>query len=251
VGITKYVLVFALLGAYLTALGVGLGGFGWLLLWPGGSYLVLAAAYAGLGPGVCGKRPDGRLAWWAVALMLPYLLPNWLVWYLQRLPRRKAPCSEVLPGLWLGRRVYAKELPAGTSLVVDLTAEFPEPRGVVWGRSYVYVPTLDALAPPEDVLRELVRKVTGWQGTAYVHCALGHSRSALVAAAVLIARGLAADADHATAILRQVRPSVGLTQPQRRLLKRMAPSLAGTAPPLPGGSPEGEGRKTPRGASSS
>jgi protein-tyrosine phosphatase len=243
-GITKYVLAFALLGVYLTVLGVRLGGLGWLLLWPGVSYLVLAAAYAGLGPGVCGKRPDGRLAWWAVALMLPYLLPNWLVWYLQRLLHRKDPCSEVAPGLWLGRRVYEKELPAGTSLVVDLTAEFPEPRGVVRGRSYVCVPTLDALAPPEDVLRELVRKVAGWQSTAYVHCALGHSRSALVAAAVLIARGLAADADHATAVLRQARPGVALREPQRRLLKRMAPSLAGTVPPFPGGNPGDEGRKT-------
>jgi protein-tyrosine phosphatase len=234
-GVTKYVLVFLLLGIYLTVLGAGLGGFGWLLLWPGGSYLVLAAAYAGLGPGVCGKRPDGRLAWWAVGLMLPYLLPNWLVWYVQRFLHRKHPCSEVAPGLWLGRRVYAMELPAGTSLVVDLTAEFPEPRGVVRGRTYVCVPTLDALAPPEDVLRDLVRQVAGWPGTAYVHCALGHSRSALVAAAALIARGLAADADHATAVLRQVRPSVRLTEPQWRLLKRMAPSLAGTASPFPGG----------------
>jgi protein-tyrosine phosphatase len=221
----KYVLAFALLGVCLIVPGVGRGGFGYLLLWPGGSYLVLAAAYAGLGPGVCGKRPDGRMAWWAVALMLPYLAPNWLVWYLQRLLHWESPCSEVLPGLWLGRRLYARELPADTSLVVDLTAEFPEPRRVVRGRSYVCVPTLDALAPPEDVLRELVGKIVGWQGTVYVHCALGHSRSALVVAAVLIARGLVPGADQGVAFLRRVRPSVGLTRPQRRMLKEVAPTL--------------------------
>src|SRR5689334_2552825 len=84
-GILKYVLAFAFLGVALIILGVGRGGFSWLLLWPGSCYLVLALAYAGLGPAVCGKRLDGRLTWWVAALMLPYLLPNWLLWYVQRL----------------------------------------------------------------------------------------------------------------------------------------------------------------------
>jgi protein-tyrosine phosphatase len=230
VATTKYVLFFALLGVYLTALGVGLGRFGWLLLWPGGSYLVLAAAYAGLGPGVCGKRPDGRLAWWAVLPLFHYLLLTWAVWHLQRLLSREPACNEVVPGLWVGRRPLARELPPGTDLVVDLTAEFPEPRGVVVGRSYVCLPTLDALAPPLAPMRELVKKVAAWPGTALVHCAAGHGRSAAVVAAVLLARGLAASPKEAQQLVRKARPGVSLNRPQRRLLEMLVPEHPAAGP---------------------
>jgi len=113
----KYAFVFALFGLYLAALACILGGLGLLLLWPGISILVLAAAYAGLGPGLYGKRPDGRMAWWAVLLLLPYLLLTWASWHIQRLLSREPCCNEVAPGLWIGRRVFAGELPGGVSLI--------------------------------------------------------------------------------------------------------------------------------------
>jgi protein-tyrosine phosphatase len=217
----KYTLAFGFLGVYLIALAVWVEGPGWLLLWPGVSFLVLAAAYAGLGPRVLGKRPDGRLAWWAVLLLLPYLLLTWAVWHLHRKLGREDCCNEVAPGLWVGRRPFVRELPPGTSLVVDLTAEFPAPRGVRAGRTWLSVPTLDALVPGEQALREVVDKAAAWPGTVYIHCALGHGRSALTAAAVLMARGLAADARQAEAILRRARPGVRLNPAQRRLLERI------------------------------
>src|SRR3954469_17281813 len=103
----KYVLTFGTLGGYLVVLGVVLGG-GWLLLlWPGVSFLLVAAAYAGLGPRVYGKRADGRLAGWAVLVLLPFLLLTWLVWHLGRLVQRGPACHEIAPGLWLGRRPLA------------------------------------------------------------------------------------------------------------------------------------------------
>src|SRR5256885_1245292 len=61
----RYTLVFGVLGTYLAVTAYLVQGLGWLLLWPGVSFLVLAAAYAGLGPRVYGKRADGRMAWWA------------------------------------------------------------------------------------------------------------------------------------------------------------------------------------------
>jgi protein-tyrosine phosphatase len=228
----KYTLAFGILGVYLIVLAVYLGGPGWLLLWPGVSFLVLAAAYAGLGPRALGKRPDGRLAGWAVLLLLPYLLLTWAVWHLQRKVGREDCCNEVASGLWVGRRAFVKELPPGTSLVVDLTAEFPAPRGVRAGRTWLCVPTLDALAPDEQALRALVDQAAAWPGPVYIHCALGHGRSALAAAAVLIARGLAADARQAEAVVRRARPGVRLNKVQRRLLER----ITAKAPrgPLPG-----------------
>ena len=226
----KYAVVFAGFSAYLIVLAVHLGGLAWLLLWPALSFLLMAAAYAGQGPAVCGKRPDGGMAWWAVLLLFHYLLLTWAVWHLQRLLSREPACNEVVPGLWVGRRPLARELPPGTDLVVDLTAELPEPRGVVVGRSYVCLPTLDALAPPLDSMRELVKRVAAWPGTALVHCAAGHGRSAVVVAAVLLARGLAASPKEAQQLVRKARPGVSLNRPQRRLLESLVPEHPAVGP---------------------
>jgi protein-tyrosine phosphatase len=225
----KYAITFGILAAYLVVTAAMLGGAGWLLLWPGLNGAILAAGYAGLGPTVCGKRADGRLAWWAVLVLLPYLGLTWLVFHAQRLLSTEDPCNEVAPGLWVGRRPLPREVPYGIDLVVDLAAEMSEPRGVVRGRSYLSVPVLDTLAPPAPVLRELVAKVAAWPGPALVHCAAGHGRSALVAAGVLLARGLAHDAAGAASLVRRARPAVRLNAAQRRLLE----GLARTAPECP------------------
>jgi protein-tyrosine phosphatase len=152
---------------------------------------------------------------------LPYLLLTWFVWHVQRLLSREACCNEVAPGLWVGRRPSARELPPDVGLVVDLTAEFAAPRRIHHGRTYLCLPVLDAYAPSEEALRQLVQKVVAWPGAVYVHCAAGHGRSAMVAAAVLLTRGLAADVKQAEGLLRRARPGVRLTPAQRRLLRRL------------------------------
>lgn len=220
----KHAVVFGVFAAYLAALGAYLGGLGWLLLWPAVSFGLIAAAYAGVGPRVCGKRADGRLAWWALLLLLPYLLLAWACWGLIRLLSRETCCDEVSPGVWVGRRPFARDLPPDASLIVDLTAEFPSLRSVRRGRTYLCVPTLDATAPDEAALLAAVEQAAAWQGTVYIHCALGHARSAVTAGAVLIRRGLATDADHAVTLMRQARPGIRLEKAQRRLLERIAAS---------------------------
>jgi protein-tyrosine phosphatase len=218
----KYVLTFGALAAYCFALAAYFGGPAWLLLWPGASSLLLAVAYAGLGPRVYGKRRDGRLSWWALLLLLPYLLLTWAAWHLMRLFSKEDCCNEVAPGLYVGRRALAHELPPGVSLVVDLTAEFPSPRGIAAGRDYLCLPTLDALAPDEGAVRALVAHVAARPGAVYIHCAAGHGRSATAAAAILLARGLASDVRGAEDVLRRARPRIRLLPAQRRLLERLA-----------------------------
>jgi protein-tyrosine phosphatase len=195
----------------------------WLLLWPALSFGLVAAAYAGAGPRVFGKRPDGRLAPWAVLLLLPYLALTWSLWHLVRLVSRESCCHEIIPGVWLGRRALGHELPAGIGLIVDLTAEFPRAAAATAGREYVCLPTLDATAPGEAAFRELVQRLNAWPGPVYVHCAIGHGRSATVVAGLLLARGLAADARQAEAAVRKVRPGVRLNRAQRALLDRAVP----------------------------
>jgi protein-tyrosine phosphatase len=227
----RYALIFFLLGVCLVTLAVSFGGLCWLLLWPAFDGLLLSSAYAGLGPRVCGKRVDGRIAWWAVVVLLPYLGLTWVVWHLNRAVSRERPCHEVAPLLWVGRRPFAHELPPGASLVVDLTAEFVAHPEVLRGRTYLCLPTLDMSAPDEKVFQYLVSRVVDWQGTVYVHCAAGHGRSATVVAAVLIARGLAGSVEEAEHLMRQVRPGIRLAPAQRSLLRRVTR-------PLPPGKPD-------------
>jgi protein-tyrosine phosphatase len=219
----KYVVVFGLFGFFLAYAGLREGGSVLLLLWPAASLLILAAAYAGLGPRVYGKRSDGRLSPLPVVLVLPYLLLTWLVWHLFRLFDREPCCHEVAPGLWLGRRPFAREIPPGISLVVDLTAEFAAPHGIRHGRDYLCVPTLDATAPDESALQLAIERILAQKGAVYVHCAQGRGRSALVAAGVLVRRGLAGGARQAEDMLRDIRRSVKLTPEQRRMLGRITP----------------------------
>lgn len=216
----KYAITFGLLGIYLLILGGVLEGAGRLLLWPGSSLTLVAAAYAGMGPSVFGKRADGSLAWWAVLLLLPFFLLTWTVWHIQRRISREPCCNEIALGLWIGRRLFVKELPKNISLIVDVTSEFAEPREVRTGYSYICLPILDALAPEERELRELVERIATWPGGVFIHCAVGHGRSALVAAAVLMKQGLAADPKQAEELIRKARPSVRLYPAQRRLLEQ-------------------------------
>jgi protein-tyrosine phosphatase len=216
----RYVFVFGLVACYLGAAAALVGGWAWLLAYPTLSFLALAVAYAGAGPGLLGKRPDGRLSWWSYLLLGPVLALLWALWYLQKSLTTEPACHEVAPGVWVGRRPLARELPSQIVHVIDLTAEFP---GVAGGRSYRTLPTLDGIAPSEASFRALAEHVAGLDAPVYLHCAMGHGRSATLAASVLILRGLAADARAAEEALRRVRPGVRLTPAQRRLLTRIHP----------------------------
>jgi protein-tyrosine phosphatase len=213
----SYALVFGVLGGALVYLTFGLGLPGLLVGWLGLSFLVVASGYAGLGPRVFGKQPDGSLGTRGWILLLPYLALIEGLWRLQRLFSRAPMCQEVAPGLWLGRRPLAGELPPEVRLVVDLTCEFPasrRPEGV----AYISLPCLDGVSPEASAFTAAVDRMAGSAEPVYVHCALGHGRSATFAAAVLIGRGLAGSAEEAERLLARARPGVKLSPGQRRLL---------------------------------
>jgi hypothetical protein len=218
----SYAATFALLGTCWALVAVLNRGWYLLLLWPAVSFLALAAAYGGLGPRVLGKSPRGRIPPLVVAVLLPYLLLTWMTWHVARLLSRGQAGHEVAPGVYVGRRAFVRELPAGTTLIVDMTCEFPIPRAVAEGREYLCVPTLDGTAPPESALREVLARASGCAGNVYIHCAQGRGRSAAVAAAILIARGTAGDVDEAEAIMRRVRPRIRLNNAQRAWVRRVS-----------------------------
>jgi protein-tyrosine phosphatase len=158
--------------------------------------------------------------------LLPFFLFAWGVWHLQRLLSGVPAWHEVSPGVYLGRRLQPKEVPAGIRFVVDLTAEFPEPADVRVGREYRSLPTLDGFAPDEYRLRKLVAELATYPGPILIHCANGSGRSGTVAAALLIARGLASDARTAVTMVKTVRGCVRLKPAQWRALEHVV--LAGS-----------------------
>lgn len=128
-------------------------------------------------------------------------------------------------GCRLGRRDEAAIGQLGLKSVLDLTCEFGE-LPLLRGLSYRCIPILDTRAPSLEALRdgaEWVRAEAA-KGPVYVHCALGHGRSAIFVAAYLLLTDKATTAAEAVGTLQQLRPRVGLHAEQVRLLERMASS---------------------------
>ncbi|RKG92292.1 phosphatase domain-containing protein [Corallococcus terminator] len=221
----KYAFVFTTAAALLVFLASTLQGLGWLLLWPAVSFAGVALAYAGLGPGVFGKQPDGRMRPGAVLALLPYLGLTWSTWHLARILSRERPHDEVAPGVRVGRRLLPGELPGGTAAVLDLTSEFIEPAGIRGTCRYVSLPILDASTLPLEQVVPVLRELATLPGPIYVHCAQGHGRTGMIAAALLVARGDAPDGRTALASVQRVRPAVRLSPAQTHALDLLSEAL--------------------------
>ncbi len=189
---------------------------------------LLGAAYAGLGPRLLLKRPGGRRGPGAWPLYWPYFLLNELGFRLYRLTERRPPFDRVAPDLDLGRRLTASEASrAGTptwAAVLDLAAEFAEVGPLRRAGAYRSLPVLDATAPTPGELAAAVAWLSERvpEGPVYVHCALGHGRSATVAIAYLLATGRAETVEEGLATVRSRRPGVRLNPAQMAALREFA-----------------------------
>ena len=221
----KYALIFFIVGILFIIFGCNLIIFRWVFLWSGVSFLIVGAAYGGLGAKVFGKKSNGTLSKWCLFLLLPYLLLTWIIWHIHRALCQEDCCNEIAPGIWLGRRAFVNELPKNISLIIDLTAEFPEPPNVISGKTYICIPTLDTSVPHELVFQKLIHTICSWQGNVYIHCALGHGRSATVVAGVLLAKGLVDNLNQAEKLLLKARPKIKFSPAQKNMLKKYQRSL--------------------------
>ncbi len=208
-----------MLGISTAALSLLLGGFGLLLLWPALNFSLLGLAYSLKNHALLGKKSDGTIALAQGFLFGPYLLLTWGVFHVSRLVTRETFADEVIPGLWVGRRPFVKELPIGAKIIVDMTAEFPVEPAIRKQLPFVCVPVLDGAAPSAKALDDLVTHLRDKEGI-FLHCAAGHGRSATIATALLLERGLATTIDDAEALLRVKRPGIRLNPLQRDVLQR-------------------------------
>jgi protein-tyrosine phosphatase len=84
---------------------------------------------------------------------------------------------------------------------------------------------LDAAGPPLTTLQAAVERVATAERV-LIHCAQGHGRTGLFAAALLLRRKLADTPEQALAQITAVRPRVRLSAAQLRVLREYADSLA-------------------------
>jgi protein-tyrosine phosphatase len=213
--------------ALLVILAWLIGGWGWLLLWPAFSAGAVAFAYVAGGPRVFCKHA-GRLPMPTRLVLLPTLLAGHVAWRHLRRPSR--PWVQVLPNLYIGRRLNNREALAlrqeGVAAVLDLTAECSECRELL-RVPYLNLPLLDLTVPTAGQFDEAVRFIREGVGSGgvYVHCALGYSRAAVVVCAYLLAEGLSSDPVSAIAVVRGVRPQIVLKEDSLEALRNYASKI--------------------------
>ena len=225
----NYAVVFVALAAacVFAATQVELWAFRLFAIWCALAFGGVGLAYAGIGPRAFGKRSDGTLPAWSRAVYAPYFLLNALSLWGFRSGARENAWDEIAPGLFLGCRLNSRDNAAIESLavvsVLDLTSEFGE-TARLQALDYLCIPLLDTSAPNLQQLRDGVLWIENAlkRGPLYIHCALGHGRSATFVAAYLVTSGRARDADEAIAQIKKRRPHIGLEAGQMTVLQNYA-----------------------------
>ncbi len=199
------------------------GGFWLLFLWPAVSLGIVAAAYAGLGP-VVFRKEGGRLSLAAKLVLGPYLVGQYLSWWRYR-RNMTAPLAEVAPEVFIGARLDDREAEAFVAahprlLPLDLTGDFDETSSLRAG-NYVNLQIMDLTSPPPCALRDAAVDIESaiQQGRpVLVHCTLGYSRSACIAAHWLAVTGRARSFQEALERVRVARPGIVVAPNSRATL---------------------------------
>jgi protein-tyrosine phosphatase/membrane-associated phospholipid phosphatase len=181
-----------------------------ILLWPAISLAIVAGAYFGLGPAIY-RKTDGRIPLSAKLLLVPCLIGQWLslMYYRRQCDAWDEITSKVLVGARLNTLEASEAMRNGVTAVLDLTAEFSEAPALL-NLAYKNIPILDLTELSQAQLQDAVDFITRHinNGTVYIHCKIGYSRTAAVAGAYLLAAGHVATVGEGIARLRAVRPSI-------------------------------------------
>lgn len=195
-----------------------------VILFLGLNFICLGMAYLFHASNVWLKRTDGSINPISYVVFAPLHCLNWVSFHISRWFTREPPLSQVEPNLWLGRRIRANEeqlLPGRDQLaVLDLTSEFAETRAARTIR-YLNLPVLDRSAPGRAQLDRAIDFIGMHihERPVFVHCALGHGRSATVVAAWLLRNDRTLSIESGLDRLKTVRRHVNLSPEQRSLLE--------------------------------
>ena len=215
----KFGFCFAILAIALVITAIQGGVWYFALVYPAISFAIVSIGYLGVGPMIFGKSPNGKRTWLSIVLLLPYMLLTLMTWHLIRLLSRESAINQLNPDFILSRRLLVDEMPQTVKSVVDLTCELSEPRNNWPIERYLCFAILDASSPTPGELKALATKILELPKPVLIHCAQGHGRTGLVAAAVLIVSGKATNAIDAISMVQSARPGIELNQSQRSALE--------------------------------
>ena len=218
----KFAFTFGALGLTFAALA-GAAQNGWLRIVFAScalSFGGVALAYAGLGPKTFLKQANGRLSLASYVLFWPYHALNGFGLWLFRRTTGSRPYDKIAENLYLGGKLSARDRQDFNALqvraVLDLTCELSETAFVQSGRAYACLPLLDTQAPTLNQIDAAVAWLAQQteEGPVYLHCALGHGRSATIATAYLLHTGQADAVNAALEKMAAQRPGIGLSRAQ-------------------------------------
>ena len=220
--INRFSVTFALLGIALAwsafTLGSLLGKA--LALNVAVSALGVSAAYGGLKGRVFLKRQDGTLNKLSWIVHWPFFLLNAVTLVFYRRFSKEDSFSEIVPGLYLGCRPWESDARKigirNVSHVLDVTSELEEV-SFLKGNGYLNIPVLDYFPPTSAEFAKGINWIArGVQEEGvYVHCALGHGRSAAFVVAYMVQSGKSRDLEDALSSVSAVRPGVRLSERQK------------------------------------
>jgi protein-tyrosine phosphatase len=214
----------------LVALQSGSTAIGLLEGWLAANLMALSIAYFKNWPGVFGKTKLGTLRLIPVLFMTPVLLVTRLVWTLQNAVLGYPIYHESAPDLFVGRICGYKSLPQGTTLFIDLTAEFETPRSIRSKIPFVCVTTLDGCSPSMDSVQKCFEVMGAEHQRVYVCCAKGYGRSVTLMAAWLGHSGRCSSASDAVALIQASRQKAAPNGDQMSFLTEVFRSIAPEQP---------------------
>jgi protein-tyrosine phosphatase len=175
-------------------------------------------------PGLFMKNAAGTLSPLSYLIFWPYFTLNTITLGLFRVLSQENALDKIVPDLYIGCQLsiidYKRFLSLGIKSTLDLTSEFGEVGFIRTGQNYLSIPLLDTTAPTLNQLEEAVSWITARlsEGPVFVHCALGHGRSATVVAAFLIKAGIVNDIKGAVEFIKAKRSGVDLRSKQLSVL---------------------------------
>ncbi len=184
-------------------------------------------AYAFIGQRAFLKKPNGELSLLSYVLFWPYHGLNWLSLRAFRRAGRENAFDKIEENVYLGCRLSPSDEQDIEKLslksVLDLTCEFSE-ISALRQLSYRCIPVLDTRAPSLESLKAGAEwiEAESAKGPVYVHCALGHGRSATFVAAYLLLSGKARTSQEAIDRIKALRPRIGLHPEQVALLEELS-----------------------------